>query len=401
MLNRLALSIVSFSLFSGMISLASASALAEDTCPGWKGGELIAHLSDPEVAESSGLADSWRRDDLLWTHNDSGYEPVLYLVRKSDAEVVTRVRLVGAENIDWEDMAIAPCADAREADAPVPCVYVGDIGDNLARYPRRTIYRFPEPDLSGELPAQIDIEVFDKLDYVYPDGPRDAETLLVHPTSARMYVIEKSGTGTSHVYRIPDQFNRAEDLEVEHIATLNIEGTLSYGRMITAGDISPDGSEFTLRTYLNLYVYCSDGEDFETAFSSTPDPGPQRPLTIQGEALTYDRSDGALWLTSERVPAPLIRVPPRARGDEALPPDEVEAEPAADVGLDPASPDPTPVTFPDGEPDGGGLPVDTSTPISETGSCTCATQTSTKRSSLIPALIFGLFWMNRRRRRAN
>ncbi|MFU8805632.1 MAG: hypothetical protein ACNA8W_17600 [Bradymonadaceae bacterium] len=373
-------------------TLLFAPAAYGESCPTWGPGEQIGHLDNEDVDESSGLADSWLRGDILWTHNDSGDLPRLFLILKEDARIISEIRLEGAQNIDWEDMAIAPCEPGDET----PCIYVGDIGDNLARYSHRTIYRFAEPELSDPIPAQITIETFDRLDFVYPDGPRDAEVLLVHPKTSEIYVIEKSSAETSHVYRIPANFNEPEPIEAELIATLSFESGVAFGRMTTAGDISPDGREFTLRTYLHLYVYCAGEDDFESAFGSRPEPINQRPLTIQGEALTYDRQDGALWLTSERTPAPLIRVPPRETR-------EIPPEDEGDIGLEQADPEPDFESFPDAEPvsepDVRPVPVDSAASKEESSSCTCATQSVSRRSGILPMLIMGLVWVWRMKRR--
>jgi hypothetical protein len=348
------------------------------------------------VAESSGLADSWLREDILWTHNDSSYDPEFFLIRKEDAEVVTRVRLLGAQNIDWEDMAIGPC----EPSSDTPCVYIGDIGDNLARYPTRTIYRFPEPVLTEPFPEQLDIAVFDRLDYVYPDGPRDAETLLVHPVTAQIYVIEKAETGQSHVFRIPTSFGHQAPVEAEHIGTLQIDGPMSFARMVTGGDFSPDGRQFTLRTYTSLYVYCADPEagagEYETAFAGSAEPTPQSPLTIQGEALTYDRSDGALWLTSERIPTPLIRVPPRTAVDEDEAP--VGVEPHTDADSEDSDDRDTGSSDGPEAPSAQPTPVDSATP--EPSSCACATSNSSRRTTVFPVMLLALFGLRSAWRRS-
>src|SRR6187402_3312843 len=60
----------------------------------------------PDVPEASGLAVS-RRFGLLWTHNDSGNDAVLFALDESGA-VHGRVR-VPARMRDWEDVAASSC----------------------------------------------------------------------------------------------------------------------------------------------------------------------------------------------------------------------------------------------------------------------------------------------------
>lgn len=283
-------------------------------------GTTVGELSDPEIDESSGLADSWLSPNRLYTHNDSGDQPRLWALDKTGA-VHTLIRLEGAENIDWEDMAIAPCSaeDAR------PCIYIGDFGDNLSRRDHVVIYRFPEPDFGDTSPEELVITEFERLRYRYDLGPRDAETLLVHPETRQIWVIEKTGNEEVLVFEVPEDFSDDEILTVSSVATLTIQGPLALTRMVTAGDISPDGREFSYRTYLQLYTHCvPEGERFEAAFETRPLRQNILPATIQGEALTYDRQDHSIWLTSEQLPAPLIRIPSSVEEEEELPEDETD-----------------------------------------------------------------------------
>ncbi len=296
-----------------LLSLPTAVGAEEPLCERpWPVGEVVGEISDEVIDESSGLSDSWLHDDRLWTHNDSGDEPRLWAMQK-DATVTTEVHLIGAENVDYEDMAIAPCG----ADDDRPCIYLADFGDNLSRREEVVIYRFPEPDLGDDPPPTLEVTEIETLVYRYADGPRDAEALLVHPQTRQIWVIEKTGEPIVEVFSIPEIFDQEEPHIVESVATLEIPGNIALTRMVTAGDIAPDGSEFTFRTYLHLYTHCvPDLDDFETAFSTPATQRSMNPATLQGEALTYDRGDGALWLTSENLPAPLIRMPPRDEDDD-------------------------------------------------------------------------------------
>lgn len=311
LLHRPALFLVAMAPFVGLLS---ADVQAQQLCDqAWPDGQEIAELSDPTIDESSGLADSWIHPDRLWTHNDSSDHPRLWAMDKQ-GQVHTEVWVDGADNIDWEDMAIAPCS----LDGP-PCIYAGDIGDNLSQRDDVQIYRFPEPDLGDDPPESwtVDADDVEILTYEYDTGPRDAEALLVHPQTLEMWVIEKTGDPEVKVFQIPPAFDASDPPIVEPIAILTIDGPHELLRMVTAADISPDGTEFTLRTYGETFRYCvSDPDDFASAFDAQPTTNVVDPPTVQGEALTYDRADGALWLTSEQLPAPLIRLPPIEAPDD-------------------------------------------------------------------------------------
>src|SRR2546427_1152391 len=72
------------------------------------------------LTESSGVVASRAHPGILWTHNDSGDGPYLYAtdLHGTDRGVV---KVTGARNVDWEDIARGPCpGQARVAD----CIYI-------------------------------------------------------------------------------------------------------------------------------------------------------------------------------------------------------------------------------------------------------------------------------------
>src|SRR5207248_3297632 len=87
---------------------------------------LLAKLADARITESSGLAASRTTPGVLWTHNDSGDGPYLFAIDRK-GNTLARYRVPKADNVDWEDIAIATGADGK------PILYIGDIGDNHSR----------------------------------------------------------------------------------------------------------------------------------------------------------------------------------------------------------------------------------------------------------------------------
>jgi hypothetical protein len=67
-----------------------------------------AELLAPRLIESSGVTPSTRRPGVLWTHNDSGDEPRLYAT-DSAGDDLGSILVVGARNVDWEDLGGGPC----------------------------------------------------------------------------------------------------------------------------------------------------------------------------------------------------------------------------------------------------------------------------------------------------
>ena len=160
--------------------------------PAYGAAITLGTVTDPTIAESSGLGASRRNPGLHWTHNDSGDDPLVYCL---DAQArACGVWLVGgAEAFDWEDMAVGPGPIAGES-----YLYIGDIGDNIRQRTEIVVFRVPEPRVDGgaavttkDAPATTPRA--DVLRLRYPDGPHDAEALLVHPATGDVYVIAKDG----------------------------------------------------------------------------------------------------------------------------------------------------------------------------------------------------------------
>ncbi|MEY9214067.1 hypothetical protein NI17_021615 [Thermobifida halotolerans] len=244
-------------------------------------------LSDPRIAESSGLAASHRHEDVYWTHNDSGpdYGPVLYAV-DSDGDTVATVRLVGdgVAIRDWEAVAIG--AD----DEGEPAIFVADIGDNFqGGWPEVRVYRIPEPrDLVDQTVTATTFTL------TYEDGGRDAEGLLVDPRDNRLYVVSKEVAGS--LYAAPEQ------PDPDGANTLTRVGTAPL--FATDAAFSPDGSRYAIRTYWNVTVYDASGGVPGRRIATLT-----LPESDQGESLTFTRDGNALLVGSEGVHSPVWRMP--------------------------------------------------------------------------------------------
>jgi hypothetical protein len=252
-------------------------------------------LRAPRLIESSGVAPSGRAPGVLWTHNDSGDEPRLYTTDSAGRDLGS-VRVAGARNVDWEDIASGICPGTAE-----PCLYVGDIGDN--RHARRqiVIYRLVEPppplaasDTLREVPLGSTRALR------YPDHPHDAEALVVEP-SGRISIITKEPFGRPLLFRVPPRTTpqRAGEVDTLHLAGfLDIVPNLARMRLVTGAAVSPDGAILVVRTYSSLHFFRLRGDSLPAPIS------PVAGLTIpviepQGEGVTFTAPD-RLVLTTER-----------------------------------------------------------------------------------------------------
>jgi len=162
-----------------------------------------------KVPEASGVAFSGRTPGVAWTHNDSK-KPIVFALSDKGA-VLGSVHVTGAEIVNWEDIAVAPCPRGS-------CLYIGDIGDNHASRSSITIYRTPEPAPNAKATDQVET-MYAK----YPDRPRDAEALVVLP-KGDMFVVTKGEDGPSYVYRIPTPFRNGETVTLEWIGHVESTG---------------------------------------------------------------------------------------------------------------------------------------------------------------------------------
>jgi len=252
------------------------------------------------------------RNDLVFTHNDSGDSARFFAVDFTGHTVATYdVALAGA--VDWEDMARGPHSDGT----PGRSLYFADIGNNFRDRETVTIYEVDEPIVG--VSSNV-VALRGGMQFKYPDARHDAETLLVNPTTGEMLVVAKEFHGLSNVYVL--RAGRAIQ-----IATINMLGLMTLGldaligpstlsgslaplpgTQIDGGAISPGGDKIVLRTYLEAFEWRLAGSDYAGAFAAAP-VKVALPATQQGEAATYMNDGNAIVTTSEGVNAPVYRVP--------------------------------------------------------------------------------------------
>ncbi|MER6073695.1 WD40 repeat domain-containing protein [Streptomyces sp. NPDC001817] len=257
--------------------LAGACALPASAAGGGDGDQGFT-IKDPRITESSGLAASRLHPGIYWTHNDSGDGPYVYAVDSRTGKTVARITLrgIGAPR-DAEAISIGPHDE----------IYLGDIGDNLGgEWPYVWIYRLPEPKVLKD-------QTVTATQYVvkYANGPRDAESLVVHPKTGRVYIIDKKEDG-GHLYEGP--------------ATLSTSGTNIF-RPIAAVDLwatdaafSPDGRQLAVRGYLGGIYYDWNGGRIKREGQLDV------PLQEQGEGVSYSVDGTKLLYSSEGADSEVV-----------------------------------------------------------------------------------------------
>ncbi|WP_274559859.1 WD40 repeat domain-containing protein [Streptomyces spiramyceticus] len=260
---------------AALVLLAAGTAVADDGFT----------IKDRRITESSGLAASRIHPGIYWTHNDSDDGAYIYAVDSRTGETVATLTMrgVGAPR-DVEGISIG--ADGN--------VYVGDIGDNLdGSWSHVWIYRFPEPKKLAD--ATVDATQFT---VKYADGARNAEALMVHPKTGRVYIASKNEDGGG-LYEGPAQ--------------LSARGTNVFRRIddvpwVTDGAFSPDGEELTLRSYFSARAYAWKGGRLGA------DRRVRAPLMGQAESVTYTADGSALMFGSEGAGSSVAKVDVDGKG---------------------------------------------------------------------------------------
>lgn len=260
---------------AGLLALASATgvaAAAPGAAAGGEEGQGSFRIKDPRITESSGLAASRTHKGVYWTHNDSDDGPYIYAVDSSTGRTVATVTLKGIDPRDLEAISTGPGGD----------VYVGDIGDNLnGGWSEVWIYRFQEPKKLGDVtvtPTRYTVR--------YADGPRDAESLMVHPKTGRVYIASKSQNKKGAIYAGPEQLSPSGVNTFSRVARTEV--------WATDGAFSPDGTRLVLRGYFGGEMF--RWRNGKPAALDTP---VSVPVAGQGESVTFTGDGRTLMCGSE------------------------------------------------------------------------------------------------------
>ena len=245
-------------------------------------------ISDPRLAELSGLV---AVGDQVLAVNDGGEQAAVHLL--DAACQVVDVHTAAVDPFDPEDMALA--ADGT--------VWLADTGDNNMNRPTVALLALRPDGTTGVYRL------------TYPDGPHDAEALLLAPDGTP-YLVTKEVLGASAVYRPAAALVDGGTVALAQVAAVNVTLTGTPGGpvgragqlMITGGAVSGDGTRLALRTYTDAYVWHLAGSDVPAALAVPPVriPLPESP---QGEAISFSADSQQLLVASEGLPSDLVVVP--------------------------------------------------------------------------------------------
>ncbi|MGW0869767.1 WD40 repeat domain-containing protein [Streptomyces sp. NPDC002740] len=260
-------------LLAGVLLSGAFTVLAASTAPAAYAadGDKGFTIEDPRITESSGLAASRQHPGIYWTHNDSDDGPYLYAVDSATGKTVARLTLTGVGTPrDVEAVSIGPGNE----------IWVGDIGDNLGgTWQYVWIYKLPEP-------KELVDRTVKATQYVvkYSDGARDAESLLVHPKTGRVYIIDKKEDG-GHLYEGPAELSASGANIFRPVAAVDL--------WATDAAFSPDGTQLAVRGYFGGISYAWNGGRIKREGRLDV------PLQRQGESVSYSADGTKLLYGSE------------------------------------------------------------------------------------------------------
>ncbi|MDB4922669.1 hypothetical protein [Mucilaginibacter sp.] len=262
--------------------------------------DISGKLDDKQMNEISGIAASRIVPDIYYIHNDSGDTSRFFAIApdgKLKSTIYYKGDLKGKLGVDdCEDIAVGPGPLKGKS-----YVYLGDIGDNNSKRSFLTVYRMEENAawLNNETSTADAIPVHLK----YPDGPRDAETLMVDPIEKLMYIVTKRQDSVA-VYTAPLNYKSGDTITLTKRCKLFFNG-LKVFKWITAGDISKDGSQIVLKSYEKVYYWKRDGNE---PIWKTIQTKPEEPFYVpekQGEAVGFTPDGKGYYTTSEGVYSPI------------------------------------------------------------------------------------------------
>lgn len=186
-----------------------------------------------EIDESSGL-EMGNTDSTFFTMNDDTQNEIFEVNKKG--KLLKTFPIVYSSNIDWEDLTKDDKGN----------LYIGDVGNNNNA---RQNLKFYVTNLQKQNDSIAEIAIQYEDQSSFPPSKKeltfDCEAFFWYQDS--LYLFSKNrGNHTEKMYVIPAKPGK-------HVAKL--AQTTKLKGMVTAADISPDGTKFALLTYGYIYLF--------------------------------------------------------------------------------------------------------------------------------------------------
>ncbi len=262
-------------------------------------------LDNKEADETSGIAASGIIPDTYYIQNDSGDTSRFFAINPQ-GKVLRTIYYGWPKNTtiaehDCEDIACGPGPVKGKS-----YIYIADIGDNKAERPFVRVYRIADNERFGDSGADLHTGAV-PLYLKYPDGPRDAEALMIDPVEKLLYIVSKRYDKVG-IYTAPLSQQKGDTVTLTKRGMLFFKGIKPF-KWVTAADISADGSKILLKTYEKVYYW--QREPDQPAWKAMLKHPTELPYLQEklGEAIGFTRSGKGYFTISEGVYAPLYYYP--------------------------------------------------------------------------------------------
>lgn len=199
----------------------------------------IGEISGKQIRELSGIVPA-KKEGEYWGHNGEGNDTAIYRF-SIRGEILQKVSLNGAENVDWEGMTV----DSDGA------FYIGDFGDNDLKREFYSIYRLTEP----EKPA-LEADVYDSYRFKYADErPRDCEAVFV--MDDKLYLITRGNIGNES-----QEIFCIDKLEAGQTIQARVVGRMDIKDSVTDADYSNSYKQLAVLTQ-NRIVFQNVAEELD------------------------------------------------------------------------------------------------------------------------------------------
>ncbi|WP_374144805.1 hypothetical protein AB2S62_06350 [Vibrio sp. NTOU-M3] len=278
------------------------------------------YITQENMGELSGIALSKRNPGVIWVGNDNGNTAELFAINAKGERIVTLEQINGAHD-DWEDLAIFE-HDGKSY------IMIADVGDNGSQRPLSFFSIIEEPDLSEvELGGRITVKPAWVSSFSFEDRPRDCEAVAIDSVNNKILLLSKR-TESQILYELPLTFERSWRMVAKRLGEITplpepekqsyrLIDLANYTNKPTSMDISEDGLSAVVLTYGDAFIFKKDTpeQDWLSTLNSQPERIPL-PVLKQGEAIAFGEKAEHVFITSEKLPAPLLNVNLRQMREE-------------------------------------------------------------------------------------
>lgn len=248
--------------------------------PNFSSAHKLGVVTSHFIHDASGLAASRVHPGILYTHNDHGDGPNIFVIDSATGHRVSTISVKGAHNSDWEDIAYGPCPDGY-------CLYIADTGDSGSS---NIIYLIREPT---SVQDDQEVHIYKQLHFSWSES--NCETLMVDP-QGEMFIISNVKGAAAKAAHVPKSgFDSGTTVALTNTVSLSFHTSHSDP---TGGDLSPNGREILVISHEKMYYWNVNSGDVLATLGTDPTEVPYLDEP-QGEAVCWDSKGQGYYTLSE------------------------------------------------------------------------------------------------------